>query len=147
MNENLGNIVPNDNSKKNKKTVKKDSSWLKDENHSVLKKLKERGGKIFLKSDGKIWYRFSSQDKYDSTKDFKGLEIVLSNFLGIDVDLSAFIKSRSKKEKLVDEFENEFKIRPEDLIMVSGTIFDPHNKEEFIKQENGTYLRNEFKLS
>ena len=31
MNENLGNIVPNDNSKKNKKTVKKDSSWLKED--------------------------------------------------------------------------------------------------------------------
>ena len=147
MIENSKNIVPNDNSQKNKKTVKKDSSWLKDENHSVLKKLKERGGEIFLRSDGKIWYRFSSQDKYDSTKDFKGLEIVLSNFLGIDVDLSAFIKSKIKKEKLVDEFENEFKIRPEDLIMVSGTTFEPNNKEEFIKQENGTFLRNEFKLS
>ena len=54
MIENSKNIVPNDNSKKNKKTVKKDSSWLKDENHSVLKKLKERGGSIFLTSDGKI---------------------------------------------------------------------------------------------
>ena len=137
MNENLGNIVPNDNSKKNKKTVKKDSSWLKDENHSVLKKLKERGGSIFLMSDGKIAYMLSPNEECKFTKDFKGLEIVLSNFLGIDVDLSAFIKSRSKKENLVDEFENEFKIRPNDLIMVSGTTFEPNNKEEFIKQENG----------
>ena len=31
--------------------------------------------------------------------------------------------------------------------MVSGTTFEPNNKEEFIKQENGTFLRNEFKLS
>ncbi|MDK2047100.1 primase-helicase family protein [Aliarcobacter butzleri] len=147
MNENLGNIVPNDNSKKNKKTVKKDSSWLKDENHSVLKKLKERGGSIFLTSDGKIAYMLSPNEECKFTKDFKGLEIVLSNFLGIDVDLSAFIKSRSKKENLVDEFENEFKIRPNDLIMVSGTTFEPNNKEEFIKQENGTYLRNTFRLS
>lgn len=147
MNENSKNIVLNDNSQKNKKKLKKDSSWLKDENHSVLKKLKEKGGSIFLMSDGKICYRLSSNDQYKFIKDFKGLEIVLSNFLGIDVDLSAFIKSRSKKEKLVDEFENEFKIRPEDLIMVSGKTFEPNNKEEFIEQENGTYLRNEFKLS
>ena len=91
MNENLGNIVPNDNSKKNKKTVKKDSSWLKDENHSVLKKLKERGGSIFLMSDGKIAYMLSPNEDCKFTIDFKGLEIVLSNFLGIDVDLSAFI--------------------------------------------------------
>ena len=42
MIENSKNIVPNDNSQKNKKKLKKDSSWLKDENHSVLKKLKER---------------------------------------------------------------------------------------------------------
>ncbi len=141
------NDVPNDNSQKNKKKLKKDSSWLKDENHTVLKKLKEKGGTIFLMSDGKICYRLSPNDKHKFTKDFKGLEIVLSNFLGIDVDLSAFIKSKIKKEKLVDEFENEFKIRPEDLIMVSGTTFEPNNKEEFIKQENGTFLRNEFKLS
>ena len=147
MNENLGNIVLNDDSQINKKTVKKDSSWLKDENHSVLKKLKERGGSIFLTSDGKIAYMLSPNEECKFTKDFKGLEIVLSNFLGIDVDLSAFIKSRSKKENLVDEFENEFKIRPNDLIMVSGTTFEPNNKEEFIKQENGTFLRNEFKLS
>ena len=147
MNENLGNIVPNDNSKKNKKTVKKDSSWLKDENHSVLKKLKERGGSIFLTSDGKIAYMLSPNEECKFTKDFKGLEIVLSNLLGIDVDLSAFIKSRSKKEKLVDDLENSFKIRPDDLIMVSGTTFNPNNKEEFIKQENGTYLRNKFTLS
>lgn len=147
MIENFKNIVLNDNSQKNKKTVKKDSSWLKDENHSVLKKLKEKGGSIFLMSDGKICYRLSSNEQYKFTKDFKGLEIVLSNFLGVDVDLSTFIKSKSKKDKLVDEFENEFKIRPEDLIMVSGTTFEPNNKEEFIKQENGTFLRNEFKLS
>ena len=31
--------------------------------------------------------------------------------------------------------------------MVSGTTFEPNNKEEFIKQENGTYLRNTFRLS
>ena len=40
----------------------------------------------------------SPNEECKFTKDFKGLEIVLSNFLGIDVDLSAFIKSRSKKE-------------------------------------------------
>lgn len=132
-----------------KKTEKDDrtSNWLKDKNHPIIKMIYERGGKIFLTSDGKIAYRLSPNEQYKFTKDFKGLEIVLSNFLDIDVDLSAFIKSKSKKEKLVDEFENEFKIRPEDLIMVSGTTFEPNNKEEFIKQENGTFLRNEFKLS
>lgn len=131
----------------NNDEYKKLPKWIKNRNHSLIKMIYEREGEIFITSDGKICYRLSSKDKYKSTKDFKGLEIVLSNFLGVDVDLSTFIKSKSKKEKLVDEFENEFKIRPEDLIMVSGTTFEPNNKEEFIKQENGTFLRNEFKLS
>ncbi len=147
MNENLGNIVLNDDSQRTKKIVNKDNSWLKDKSHPGLKKLEEKGGTIFLMSDGKICYRLSPNEQYKSTKDFKGLEIVLSNFLGIDVDLSAFIKSKSKKENLIDDLENEFKIRPEDLIMVSGTIFEPHNKEEFIKQKNGTFLINKFTLS
>ena len=85
MNENLGNIVLNDDSQRTKKIVNKDNS------HPVLKKLEEKGGTIFLMSDGKICYRLSPNEQYKSTKDFKGLEIVLSNFLGIDVDLSAFI--------------------------------------------------------
>lgn len=131
----------------NNDEYKKLPKWIKNRNHSLIKMIYEREGEIFITSDGKICYRLSSKDKYKFTKDFKGLEIVLSNFLGVDVDLSTFIKSKSKKEKLVDEFENEFKIRPEDLIMVSGTTFEPNNKEEFIKQENGTFLRNEFKLS
>lgn len=147
MNENLGNIVLNDDSQRTKKIVNKDNSWLKDKSHPVLKKLEEKGGTIFLMSDGKICYRLSPNEQYKFTKDSKGLEIVLSNFLGTDVDLSVFIKSKSKNEKLVDEFENEFKIKPEDLIMVSDTTFNPNNKEEFIKQENGTYLRNKFTLS
>ena len=147
MIENFKNSLLNDDSQRTKKIVNKDDSWLKDENHLTIKMIYERGGKIFLTSDGKIAYRLSSNEEYKFTKDFKGLEIVLSNFLDIDVDLSTFIKSKSKKEKLVDEFENEFKIRPEDLIMVSGTTFEPNNKEEFIKQENGTFLRNDFKLS
>ncbi len=146
MIENFKNSLLNDDSQRNKKRVNRDNSWLKDKNHSVLKKLEEKGGTIFLTSDGKIAYRLSPNEQYKSTKDFKGLEIVLKNFLGVDVDLSAFIKS-SKKENLLDEFENEFKIRPNDLIMVSGTTFEPNNKEEFIEQENGTYLRNEFKAS
>lgn len=147
MIENFKNSLLNDDSQRTKKIVNKDDSWLKDKNHPVLKKLEEKGGIIFLMSDGKIAYRLSSNEQYKSTKDFKGLEIVLSNFLGIDVDLSAFIKSKSKNEKLVDEFENEFKIKPDDLIMVSDTTFNPNNKEEFIQQENGTYLRNKFTLS
>ena len=65
MIENSKNIVPNDNSKKNKKTVKKDSSWLKDENHSVLKKLKENNifaRKYFypLMTELSVYKKFSS---------------------------------------------------------------------------------------
>lgn len=123
------------------------SKWIKNRNHLIIKMIYERGGVIFLTSDGKICYRLSSKDKYKSTKDFKGLAIILSNFLGVDVDLSAFIKSRSKKEKLVDDLDNSFGIRPDDLIMVSGTTFEPNNQEEFIEQENGTFYRNEFKSS
>ena len=80
MNENLGNIVFNDNSKKNKKTVKKDSSWLKDENHSVLKKLKERGGSIFLMSDGKIAYMLSPNEECKFTKGNTNIFINLLSF-------------------------------------------------------------------
>lgn len=145
----MGNILKDislDNIQNNEE-YKKSHIWIRNKNHLVSKMIYEKGGAIFLTSDGKICYRLSSDEQYKSTKDFKGLERVLCNFLNIPVDLSDFIKSKSKKENLIDDLENEFKLRAEDLIMVSGTIFEPHNKEEFIKQENGTFARNEFKLS
>lgn len=92
MIENSKNIVLNDNSQKNKKTVKKDSSWLKDENHPVLKKLKEKGGAIYMNQKGEISYRLSPDDLYITTKDYRALSNIFSNFLGIDVDFSNFNK-------------------------------------------------------
>ena len=142
----MGNIfqgISLDNIQNNEELAK----WIRNKNHLVSKMIYEKGGAIFLTSDGKICYRLSSDEQYKFTKDFKGLERVLCNFLNIPVDLSDFIKSKSKKENLINELENEFKVRAEDLIMVSGTTFEPNNKEEFIEQENGTFLRNEFKLS
>lgn len=131
----------------NNEEYKKSHIWIRNKNHLALKMIYEKGGAIFLTSDGKICYRLFSGEQYKFTKDFKGLERVLCNFLNIPVDLSDFIKSKSKKENLINDLENEFKVRAEDLIMVSGTTFEPHNKEEFIKQENGTFVRNECKLS
>ena len=63
MNENLGNIVLNDDSQRTKKIVNKDNSSLKDKNHPVLKKLEEKGGIIFLTSDGKIAYILSPNEE------------------------------------------------------------------------------------
>ncbi len=68
MNENFKNIVLNDDSQRTKKIVNKDNCWLKDKSHPVLKKLEEKGGAIFLTSDGKICYRLSSEEWNDPEK-------------------------------------------------------------------------------
>ena len=92
---------------------------------------------------GEIYFRLSPDDLYTSTKDFKSLSNIFTNFLGMDVDFSTF----NKKIKAKDDLDEETLVKPEDLIMVSATTFEPNNNEEFIEQENGTFLRNEFKLS
>lgn len=120
-----------------------DKNWLKDKNHSVLKELEEKGGSIYMNLKGEISYRLSPDDSYTTTKDYRALSNIFTNFLEMDVDFSTF----NKKIKAKDDLDEETIVKPEDLIMVSGTTFEPNNKEEFIEQENGTFLRNEFKLS
>ncbi|WP_151952048.1 primase-helicase family protein [Aliarcobacter butzleri] len=143
MNDNLEKIELNYDFQENKKTLKGDISWIKNKNHQILKKLEEKGGAIYMNLKGGISYRLSPDDSYTTTKDYMGLSNIFTNFLGIDVDFSTF----SKKIKIKDNFDEEFSVKPEDLVIVSGIIFETHNKEEFIKQENGTYLRNTFRLS
>ena len=143
MIENFKNIVRNDDSQRTKKIVNKDNCWLKNENHPVLKELEEKGGSIYMNQKGEIYFRLSPDDLYTSTKDFKSLSNIFTNFLGMDVDFSTF----NKKIKAKDDLDEETLVKPEDLIMVSDTTFEPNNNEEFIEQENGTFLRNEFKLS
>lgn len=146
MIENLENIgFKNNDSQKNEETVKKNSSLLKDENHPVVKKIKEKGGAIHMNKKGEIAYRLSPNDSFTTTKDYNALNNIFSNFLGMPVDFSAFSKSRNKKDMPVDEPASQ--IKPEDLIMVVGETFDPYNCEEFIEQKDGTFLRNKFTLS
>lgn len=143
MNDNLEKIELNYDFQENKKTLKGDISWIKNKNHQILKKLEEKGGVIYMNLKGEISYRLSPDDSYATTKDYMVLSNIFTNFLGIDVDFSTF----NKKIKIKDNFDEEFSVKPEDLAIVSGIIFETHNKEEFIKQENGTYLRNTFRLS
>lgn len=140
MIENFKNIVPNDDFQRN---IKIDNNWLKDKNHPVLKILGEKCGSIYLNQKGEICYRLSLNDVYTTIKDYRALSNIFTNFLEIDVDFSTF----NKKVKAKDDLDEESLVKPEDLIMVSGTTFDIYNKEEFIEQKNGTFLRNEFKLS
>lgn len=91
---------------------------------------------------GEINYRLSSNESFTGTKDFNSLENILKNFLGIDVDLSI----SNKRKKVKDELDEEFVIRPEDLIMVTGETLNPHINKEF-KSDNGTYLLNKFRPS
>jgi hypothetical protein len=120
-----------------------DNSCLKNSDHKLLNKFKDKGVAIFMDSKGEISYRLSSNESFTCTKDFNSLENILKNFTGIDVDLSSF----NKRTKAKDELDEESAIRPENLIMVIGETFDPHVNKEFIKLENGTYLLNKFRPS
>jgi hypothetical protein len=146
MIKNLENIgFKNNDSQKSEEMVKKNSSCTKNANHPVIKKIKDKGGAIHMNKKGEIAYRLSPNDSFTTTKDYNALNNIFSNFLGMPVDFSAFSKSRNKKDMPVDEPASQ--IKPEDLIMVVGETFDPYNCEEFIEQEDGTYLRNKFTLS
>ena len=46
-----------------------------------------------------------------------------------------------------NNFQITLKISPEDLKLVTDEVFNPHAKEEFILQNNGTYKLNKFKPS
>ena len=108
-------------------------------NNKVLEFLKTN---MYLGIKGEINYRLSSNDAFIPTKDFKGLECVLSNFSGYNIDLSSFYNKKNKEDN-----EEKLKISPEDLKLVTEDIFDPFSKEEFILKNNGTYLLNKFKPS
>lgn len=119
------------------------NNWLKDENHPVLKKLKEKGGAIYMNLKGEISYRLSSNDPYITTKDYKGLSNIFSNYLGMEVDFSPF----NKKIKNIEEIDENSLVKPEDLILVSAETFNPKSNNEFLKSENATYFLNKFKPS
>src|SRR5574344_200608 len=108
-------------------------------NNKVLEFLKTN---MYLGIKGEINYRLSSNDSFIPTKDIKGLECVLSNFSGYNIDLSSFYNKKNKEDN-----EEKLKISPEDLKLVTEDIFDPFSKEEFILKNNGTYLLNKFKPS
>ncbi len=92
MNENSKNMILNNHFKKNGETVIMNSSWLKDKNHPVLKKLEEKGGIIYMNLKGEISYRLSSNDPYITTKDYNSLSNIFSNLLEMNVDFSSFNK-------------------------------------------------------
>lgn len=115
--------------------------WLKDKNHSILKELYIRDGAIYQLKSGEIVYRLSPNENWTITKNFKAVSNVLSNFLERKIDLSSFSKYISKHKKI------SLSINPEDLIIVTGEIFNPHCSKEFIKGGKGIYLRNSYKPS
>ena len=143
MNEKLGNIVLNDDSQRNKKRIKRDNSWLKDKNHPVLKKLEEKGGTIYMNQKGEISYRLSHEDSYITTKDYRALSNIFTNFLEIDVDFSYF----NKKIKNTEEIDENSLVRIQDLIIVNGEDFNPQSNKEFLKLENGTFVLNTYEQS
>ncbi len=120
------------------------NNWLKKNDNKALNLLKDKGISIYICKKGNILYKLSPNESYTSTKDFKGLENIIKNITGIDIDLSDFYKKKSNKEDYLDK---NLKISPEDLKLVTEEIFDPFSKEEFILQENGTYKLNKFKPS
>ena len=143
MNENLGNILLNDDSQRNKKRIKGDNSWLKDKNHPVLKKLEEKGGTIYMNQKAEISYRLSHEDSYITTKDYRALSNIFTNFLEIDVDFSYF----NKKIKNTEEIDENSLVRIQDLIIVNGEDFNPQSNKEFLKLENGTFVLNTYEQS
>lgn len=143
MIENSKNSLLNDDSQRNKKIVNKDNSWLKDKNHPVLKKLEEKGGAIFMNQKGEISYRLSHEDSYITTKDYRALSNIFTNFLEIDVDFSYF----NKKIKNTVEIDENSLVRIQDLIIVNGEDFNPQSNKEFLKLENGTFVLNTYEQS
>lgn len=111
-------------------------------NYSNNKNLEFLKTNMYLGIKGEINYRLSSNDAFIPTKDFKGLECVLSNFLGYNIDLSSFYNKKNKEDN-----EEKLKICPEDLKLATGEEFNPLCNEEFILKNNGTYLLNKFKPS
>jgi hypothetical protein len=107
-------------------------------NHSVLNKIKEKGGAVFIDQSGKLNYRLSPSEDFISTKDYKAVSQVMTNILGEKVVFLPTTKQNLDDVKSVDA---------EELLMIVGTKFDPHTKEEFIECDNGLYQLNLFRPS
>ena len=120
------------------------NNWLKKNENKTLNLLKDKGISIYICKKGNILYKLSPNEPYTSTKDFKGLENIIKNITGIDIYLSDFYKKKSDNK---DDLDENLKISPEDLKLVTDEIFNPFCNEEFILQENGTYKLNKFKPS
>ena len=118
------------------------NNWLKNSDDIFLSVLDKNGISIYLGKKGDINYRLSKNEPYISTKDFKGLENIIKNITGIDIDLSDFYKKKSDNK---DDLDENLKISPKDLKLATDEIFNPFCNEEFILQENGTYKLNKFK--
>lgn len=115
------------------------NNWLKNENHKILKEFQNKNGVIYMSINGEITYSINGE--WNTTKDYKALSNLFSNLLGEDINFSSFSKTKSKDSNASS------KINPDDLIIVTGEIFNIHSNKEFIKLGNNTYLRNIYKPS
>lgn len=106
--------------------------------NSTLNKIKEKGGAVFIDQSGKLNYRLSPSEDFISTKDYKAVSKVFTNILGEKIMLLPTSRQKLDDVKIVEV---------EELLMIVGTKFDPHTKEEFIECENGLYQLNLFRPS
>ncbi|MCT7471013.1 DUF5906 domain-containing protein [Aliarcobacter cryaerophilus] len=126
--------------------LKINNNWIKDDIESkALSLLKEKDICIYLGNKGDINYRLSLKEPFISTKDFKSLETIFKNLTEEDFDLTAFQIQR--KLSIKTNLKEILIIKPEDLKLVTGKVFDPLSTNEFILQDNYTYKINLFKPS
>ncbi|MCT7602288.1 primase-helicase family protein [Aliarcobacter butzleri] len=121
------------------------NNWLKNKGNIALSILDEYGISIYLGNKGDINYRLSLKEPFISTKDFKSLETIFKNLTEEDFDLTAFQIQRKLSSKT--NLKEILIIKPEDLKLVTGKVFDPLSTNEFILQDNYTYKINLFKPS
>ncbi|MCT7584592.1 DUF5906 domain-containing protein [Aliarcobacter butzleri] len=121
------------------------NNWLKNKGNVALSILDEYGISIYLGNKGDINYRLFLKEPFISTKDFKSLETIFKNLTEEDFDLTAFQIQR--KLSIKTNLKEILIIKPEDLKLVTGKVFDPLSTNEFILQDNYTYKINLFKPS
>lgn len=133
------------------------NNWFKysTSNNLALNDIYNKGGAIWITSEGDICYRFSLYGRIH-TAPISKINLVLSSFLGYSVQITTKEKKITiKKPKLNDKNEDqkEIVLKPivsfisiMELLLVEDEKFNPFQRSEFYT-ENGLIYRNTFKPS
>lgn len=116
------------------------NNWLKESvNNKALEMIDAKGGAIALHQSGAVLYRLSKDEPFISSKDYKAVSEVFSNF--IDKKVEMINLKRKRKDELEDEL---YYVPAQDLKLVVETKFELHTPMEFIEEENGLYTLNKY---